>query len=598
MKNVRLSLTRRSAVAMMAMAVMMGSAPSLRAANRAVPGEERRWALDFRTRLEQPGAARPAEVHFQADWISTVSAVRPGEYDAALQLANLRMVSNAGPAQAGQVAELVRKLSRRYWATYRENGLLVALHFYQDTDPGDRNLLQMIATESQFVQAPADRASWTATERDGAGEYEAQYDRGTAGEVTKRRLRYGHADAEPGHRADSVRIEVEESLFRFTLDGEGGTVALDGKSRVRIAVSAGRAGQIAAVTEIHLTGLRQAQSQEAIGSLARALPQVVSSPIRTHRADAEQVRARLDAQLLDGRSTESLLDAAFAKPNQPDQLLDDRLAALFRRRPEAAMAAVNRLRKSGPNSKITDALGAAGSPAAITALEAVAGDRSLAGPLRVDALSAFIPMQHPSIQAMRAPIAWWEDDDFAVASAARIASGSLAHAGRSTRQAEAESINAALVAHYQQARDTRERTELLAAMGNSAGKRVAGAIEGALKDPQAEVRRAAARALRLADGPEVEGLLAAAITSDQDAGVRSAALFAAGFRRTIGRPLGEALLHAAKFDPAEEVRTGAISLMRRHADAVPQVAETLEWIARHDPLPGVRGLAQEARKGL
>ena len=135
---------------------------------------------------------------------------------------------------------------------------------------------------------------------------------------------------------------------------------------------------------------------------------------------------------------------------------------------------------------------------------------------------------------------------------------------------------------------------LLAALGNSAGPSVTPVIENALRDTSAPVRAAAARALRLAAGSEVDSLLSAVITGDHDPGVRAAAIFAVSFRHPIGSVLGEALVRAAKADPVEYVRSGAVTLLRQNPDAFARIAETLEWIAEHDSKPGVRRLAQEA----
>ncbi len=119
-------------------------------------------------------------------------------------------------------------------------------------------------------------------------------------------------------------------------------------------------------------------------------------------------------------------------------------------------------------------------------------------------------------------------------------------------------------------------------------------IEEALRDPRAPVRAAAARGLRLAPGPEIDPLLSAAITSDPDPGVRTDAIFAAGFRRPLGRVLGEALVHAATSDGVAHVRSDAVTLLRRNPDASPDFAKTLAWVAEHDANPGIRRLARKS----
>jgi hypothetical protein len=88
-------------------------APVTHAAGAArAPGEQRRWALDFRVRLEQPGGERPVEIRLNGDWVSTISAVRPGELDAALELVNARL---KGEGIRSASAEANEQLERRIW---------------------------------------------------------------------------------------------------------------------------------------------------------------------------------------------------------------------------------------------------------------------------------------------------------------------------------------------------------------------------------------------------------------------------------------------------------------------------------------------------
>src|SRR5207249_2356731 len=108
------------------------------------------------------------------------------------------------------------------------------------------------------------------------------------------------------------------------------------------------------------------------------------------------IPCRRNERLLEGHTTQSLLEAAAV--NGGDRML----AALFRRRPEAVRAALTLLRKNGPQRRITDALGSAGSPAAV-----------------LD-----------------------DDGDVQVRSAARLTSGALARAGRREHPEEAEAIDA------------------------------------------------------------------------------------------------------------------------------------------------------------
>ena len=120
----------------------------------------------------------------------------------------------------------------------------------------------------------------------------------------------------------------------------------------------------------------------------------------------------------------------------------DRLTALFRSRPEAASAAVELLVKDGAKRIVTNALGAAGSLSAVAALSELAHNSNLEEKLRVDAIVAFVQMQHPIVEAMRVLEDLMNDPDANIQSAARMMSGALSRAGRLDRAAQADAIDA------------------------------------------------------------------------------------------------------------------------------------------------------------
>jgi hypothetical protein len=585
-------------VAAAIVAAMLGESGAWAARAINVPGEQRRWALHFRVRLEQPGGESPVGIDLSGVWVATVSAVRAGEYDAALQIADLRLSGDGDRnPSADATNQLRRRLARPFWVTYRSDGALLAVHFFKDVDPSDANLLQMIATEAQFVCPDLSRPLWTVLERDAAGSYLAIYQRSEPGVVVKRKLKYVHTDGVAGAPADALQVAVDQSEFHFSLDSADRVIALDGNDRVKIALLGPQAGPLAvrplaATAEIHLTNLRRGRALEVIGSLSRARPDVLSFPIVTHQPDPAQVQARSDDLLLEHRTTESLLEAAMAK--DADAMLPDRLAALFRRRPQAVTAALALLWKAAPQKRITDALAFASSPGAIEALGSLARDRAMTSAARVDALSALFQVQHPGPDSMRIPVALLDDGDARVQSAARMVSGALARAGRSEHATEANAIDAALIARYRKPQEVRDACDLLAGLGNSVGPSTLPVIGDALSDPRTPVRAAAARALRLATGPEIDRWLSAAIASDADPGVRADAIFAGGFHHPLGLRLVDALLQVARGDSVDYVRSNAITLLRRNPDASPDIAKTLAWVANNDPKPGIRRLAREA----
>src|SRR5215471_7281323 len=86
-------------------------------------GEQRRWTIDFRTQLNQSESSQSVQITLTGDWASTIVAVRPGEYDAALELRKPQFTGKGiGSITPRRVEELERRLSRRFWATYRKDG--------------------------------------------------------------------------------------------------------------------------------------------------------------------------------------------------------------------------------------------------------------------------------------------------------------------------------------------------------------------------------------------------------------------------------------------------------------------------------------------
>jgi len=574
---------RSTALAAAFMAAAAGAVPPQ-------PGDQSRWSLDFRARLEQ--GARPVEIHLTGGWVSTVVAVRPAGYDCELQIVDAGFAGDSvKDVSAAALQDLRNRLSRPFWASYRADGALVGLHFYQDVSPTDRNLLQTIATESQLVRPAGGGSVWTVEERDGAGAYLAMYGR-EGNTIVKRKVKYTYTDGVAGAPADAVQVHVDQSDLRFSLGPHDEVLALAGGDRVHLGVSFGNAGTIAAITEIHLADLHTGRAAEAIGSMARVAPDVKSFPVATHRPDPAEARAQSDDRLLNGASTESLLEAAM---EGEDSTVPERLTALFRRRPEAAAAAESLVRKNGSQKWITNALGAAGSAASILAIRHLATDPAVTPSARADAVLALVQLQHPAAEAMGIPVVLLDDADPSIRAAARMIAGALARAGRAEHPAEADSIDSALVARYRKAREVPPVCELLSALGNSVGPAAVAAIREALHDPRATVRAAAVRALRLAPGQDVEQALMESMLHDSDPRVRADAIFATRFRRPLSSSLGEALARAAKSDRVDYVRSDAVALLRKNLNAVAGASETLAWVAENDSNSGVR---RQAREGL
>jgi HEAT repeat protein len=560
-------------------------------------GQQRAWSLRFDVRLAHAGQKAPMQMQLVGEWQATLSATRAGEYDVAYQIANPHIEGSgvAGVAPA-EISALERRLSQRFWMTYRDDGTALRAHFPRQMEPSDRNLLQMIATDVQLVRParPGTAEQWTALERDGAGRYLAAYQRTAPHRIVKRKLKYTDVDVDAGNQGPGgIEIDFDASERTFVLDAEGAIESFDGSEHFRIGMPMGRGGFLDIGTATHLSGVRRTLASELAGSLERARAEVDSVPVRTHAPDPERVRADQDRQLLFGQDGDQLLAAAQAVDAvRADPLLPPRLAALLRQRPASVAAAETVLRKRGGCPLITGALGAAATPASMAALDRLARDAGAPSQLRSDALSALAKSERPDTAAMRLAATLLDDDDAGVRRSAALVAGALARAGRPNHPAEASQLDQALLSRYQAATTIERRSELLAALGNSVGPAVVPVLQAALRDSQPELRASAARALRLADDAATTALLGATITSDRDPRVRAAAVFAASFQ-PIG-PHVDALVAAATRDATDFVRADAVGLLKRNRSVSAKIPEALAQVAAHDAKPGLRRLATEA----
>jgi len=562
-----------------------------RALGSHVPGQQRRWRLAFGAYLQQPEQKEPVQTQVTGDWVATVSASRDGEYDLEYELEDVAVsgggVANVSPSD---VEGLRRRLSRPFWLTYRDDGAALKAHFPKDSQGSDRNLLQMIATETQLVRPDRKPAQWTAIERDGGGLFMAAYQTGDQGTVIKRKLKYLESSGASGAQGTpNIPVSIEQSEYRFVVDSTGGVTSLEGSERIRIPMPFGEGRGLDIRTSIRLSDLRVQVASNLIGSLDRARATVETLPIQTQQPDPVQARARLDQQLLEGYSTEALLGMVRSKTE--DHALPGRLAALFRQRPGAIDEAVGLLGQPGSAGLVIDALGSAGTSAAVQTLGRVAHEAKYPADLRVRALSALMRVQQPSVEAMRISRDLLDNPEPAVGRAAAMAMGALARAGRTVQPAEASAIDQFMIDRYGKTAEANGRIELLSAMGNSAGPALLPTVEAALHDSAPKVRAAAARALRLVDDPAAVRLLVDTMIGDHDASVRSAAIFAATFR-SMEDSLVAALLQAAKSDPVDQLRSEAIVLLLRHQSSLPQVSEALANIADNDPKERIRRLAR------
>ena len=556
------------------------------------PGDERRSALRLQLELARPGKPDPIVVVLTGELSAAVSAVREGEYDEAFEVLHPDVtgtgVPSAGPAE---LAGLRKRLARVFWATYRTDGTALRVHFPRDLEPADRNLLQIVVTDAQFVRPAPPQPHWTTLERDGAGMYLASYEQQAPDRVLKRKLKYVELDGAAGAAAPgAMTVDLTASERGFSLDAAGAVIGVDGSDSSRIPLPMTEGQSLGVRIALRLTDFRSGSAPARAGSLERAGASVESSPIRTHRPSAEATQTARDERVLEGHAAPAVLEAA--RTGDSDPLLPRRLEALFRRQPATIASAVALVRQRGGLPLVANALGAAGTPPSVDALLTLAGDASLPSTVRVDALTALYHLRNPDPSVLARTAGLLDDRDRTVRRAAQLALGALARAARPEQPAAAAAADEELARRYAPGAPVEERVALFGALGNSVGAASVRVLKEGLRDSEVQVRAAAARDLRSADDADVDALVAKALREDPDARVRSAAIFAAGYR--AADPFIDVLAFAATRDRADEVRSGAVALLRRYQGDYPSAGEALRKVAAADPKPSLRRLAREA----
>ncbi len=578
---------RTGPAALVMMAFILLARPA--AAAPPVVGQQYRWALTFRASLQGRAGAPPGVAALAGEWRSLVVAVRPESYDVRLQLSVLTIEgTRGGHVTAQNLEQAKQRLAQPFWITCNVDGALQAVHFLKEVSASDRNLLQTLATETQFVQADGSAAVWNSSERDGGGSYVAVYEQRDPAHVTKKKLRYVAAASDAGP-SQALTLTIDESDVAFGLAPDGAIAAVDSVQAVRLSIAGGSGNSLTTRFETHLSGMRA--SREAISAATR-LPAhgVEDLPVGTHQPAMAAPRSDTDAEMLAGRSTAAILAGA----ESGDPIAERQLAPMFRTRPQTIPLGVARLSGGAETQLMASALAEAGTDQAVRALEGVARDVSRPTAVRMSVVMATEGMRQPSLMAMRLPLDLLDDADAEVRTAAQLAGGALARAGRANHPAEADAIDAELVARLERAPTLSERKAFMAALGNSAGPRAVPVLTAALADTREDVRAAGVHGLRLIPGAPIDRILATISARDPSAVTRTAALFAISFRGPLSTMLWEAVVAAARHDSAAVVRNRALSMVREDRARPHEAVETLEWMAQNDPVEALRHQARDS----
>jgi len=483
------------------------------------------------------------------------------------------------------------------------------------------NVYRSIGAGLQFARAANGSQRYTAEEYDGTGRYVAEYAADAEqGVWHKRKLKYVDLLTIKGTSTDSpLRIvpAVVSSQGTVALSPEGRPEIIAAEDEVDVK---GAQAPVHARTVFSLRGEPGAPRRQAArdwnalvastqpvaadeaydtGTLLKALDKA-----RINGMTFAEVLARLD-QLAKGRGSATAQGPINGKALSPDQQatgehsvqedqrLFEALAAIYRQDPQAIGLAMSKIRARSPIANVlVDAMGAAGTPAAQTALVELMNSKSLDAPTRARAGTTLARTSNPedaSIDALKALLV-----DHPFKAKALFGLGTYSRRLRDAGHAEqARELGEFLVARLPSANSEHAVLTVLRAIANSGYAGALPHLTRYLGDERPLVRGTALRALQSMRDPKVDGILASGLTSDPSGDVRVSALDAAK-NRDPSDAMAQALAAVAASEPDTHVRYRAVELMGDWLTRRPDLRPTLEQIAQNDEEPRVRLLARNA----
>lgn len=585
-------------------------------------GQRYRYATDLKSKLSaagQPllGFSLSAELALEA---------RPSG-DETNFLVDLENVTLSGdrPDSQGQFAALARELSIPFGFSTL-GGKLSSVSLPSDWSAFAASIARTLVAGLQFVERPADQRAdaWTASEIDATGTYTAEYVATThGGALKKRKLRYESIPlgklGMPEHTGE-VSPEVVESKGSLLLGDAPGDPRVERaeySEKLRIPLSP--TSLVSSETELVLAFVRKetptvvidwatalASTQRQAPSDARASrgTTVDYDPQRIGSYTFEKAVLELEQQVPDGN------DGHNHKRSLPGDSLDTEdleqrkskfaaqgrvfsaLAALIRRDAQNVEKVVARIRGgSSAQRALLDALSSAGSPEAQDALISLMSDAKGSRGLRSAAAFSLTRTGSATSGAVTALQRHLGESD-ALRVPALLGLGTIARRLREAGEgARAEAIASRLVEELRDATVPARKVEVLRAIANSGSASALPAVKPLLGDKIAKVHAAALEAMRLMAHPEVDPILAHALT-DPDQTVQTAAVEAIAVRE-VSPLLRSAVERASGATFSTAIRVKAVRIMGRWLVKHPELRETLEQLARADA-PAVREAAQKA----
>ena len=221
----------------------------------------------------------------------------------------------------------------------------------------------------------------------------------------------------------------------------------------------------------------------------------------------------------------------------------------------------------------------------------MAGDGGLPEPLRLAAIAAVMQVRRPTAATIGWLVRLLDAPEPKVRKQATLLAGAVGRIAVDAGAHTGADVETELLRRYS-ACSGAACDDLLIGLGNLGTSGVEPAVAEALRAPSARARALAVQALRRVNHPDVDRLIATALTGDRDPAVRSAAVGAAA-SRPLGAFVGP-LTDLVRTDKVAHVRIHAIQAIADHVDQWPQIQQALLAAASDDPDPGAQRMARRA----
>jgi len=583
-------------------------------------GTTREYHLELSSNVRIAANAPPVDFTLRARFTVTPLVVPRGSgaIDEALQVRVLDAEPGSSTGDAAAFAGLVRELAAGFLLE-RSTGSVRSLRMAPNASAFAVSIARTLGAELQLGGSEGTTGTWSATESDATGTYRVEYQRLAKPETFSKKKRAYDALELKGRGADGARLsvapEVVESEGRLELVG-GGLQALTYREKLKTRLLG--SGEAVAETSLSMNFTRDVPAQGITeyaalrASTTDHFDAVTGQDQRKNNAELERSRigdftfesAIAELAQLNGSGPPLLLADSSRETPAARALREQRLvrnnrafsalsAILASDESSVPRALAELAQHPDARSFVLDALASAGSASTQAALLRMTDDASLSESIRQRAVASIIRIKAPSPATVQALLGWLGERSRRGTSAI-YGLGTMVRLLRAAGQtALAEQVSQALGERLRRTTDGIERTHLLRGIANTGDAALLSDVLPLLTSPDASLRGAAALALRLMTGPNVDQLLAERILKEQSAVALLDAIDAAKPRApssALSRALSEVALHSAD----SQARYRSVKLLGSWADSEPEVRPVLSQVALHDAAEDVRRAAQSA----